>query len=96
MLAHALPSVATLEADDDRKLTAELDLARLRAQAAVVRTLSDHVERFARPEDVDGLSKQLLDEVARMGHRLSDAADAMMRSPRPWESGVFLRVEAPD
>jgi len=56
MLAHPLPSLASLESDDDRYVAAQRRLAHLRAQAAVVRTLSDHVERFARPEDIDGVA----------------------------------------
>jgi hypothetical protein len=53
MLAHTL-SLTALESNDKRQPTLELQLARLRAQVAVVRTLADHVEYLARPENADG------------------------------------------
>jgi hypothetical protein len=79
MLAH-IPSLATLEASDDRQLAADLELARLRAQMAIVRTLAEHIEHFAQPEDTGGLSEQLVDEMARLAHRLLDATTSMTRS----------------
>jgi hypothetical protein len=48
MLAH-IPSLAALESEDDDRLGAELQLARLRSQVAVVRTIADEVEHLARP-----------------------------------------------
>jgi hypothetical protein len=91
MRACSLPSLATLEANDDDRLAAELRLVRLRTQAAIVRTLSDHVERFAQPADADALSVQLIEEVAKMGQRLSEAA-ASLTPPRSRESGIFQRL----
>lgn len=58
MLSH-LPSLAALESDDDR-LGAELRLARLRSQVAVVRTVADEVEHLAQRGDADGLRAQLV------------------------------------
>jgi hypothetical protein len=89
-----LLSVATLESSDDGQLTAELRLARLRAQAAVVRTLTDHIEQLTRPGNADGLSWQLIEEMARLGCRLLEAAAWMTKSPRSEDSGVFTRRSA--
>jgi hypothetical protein len=93
MLAHTL-SFAALESNDNHPPTLELRLARLRAQVAVVRTLADHVEQFARPENAEGLSEQLIEEAARLGCRLFEAAVSMTRAPGPEESGVFARCSA--
>src|ERR1019366_3634079 len=41
-----MPSMDALESHDDGQLNAELRLARLRSQVAVVRTTADHVERL--------------------------------------------------
>jgi hypothetical protein len=78
-----IPSLATLESIDDDLLTAELRLVRLREQVAVVRTIADHVEHFAEPQNADGFSEQVLEEMARLGCRLLEAAAAMTRTPRP-------------
>jgi len=66
MLASAQPSAAILEADDDQQLSAELRLARLHAQAAVVRALADNIASCAQAEDADGLSEQLVEETVRL------------------------------
>jgi len=76
---------------DDSLLTAELRLARLRAQVAIVRTLADHIEHFVRQADAGELSSQLIEEMARLGCRLFELAAPMTRSPRAEESGVFVR-----
>jgi hypothetical protein len=94
MLAH-IPSLAALESNDNCQPIPELQLGRLRAQAAVVRTLADHIEHFARPENVDGVSEQLIEEVARLGCRLFEAAAAMTMAPGPEDGGVFARC-SPD
>jgi hypothetical protein len=88
-----LPSVATLESSGDGQLTAELRLARLRAQVAVVRTLTDHIEQLGRPGDAD-VSWQLIEEMARLGCRLLKAAAWMTRSPQSEDSGIFPRRSA--
>jgi hypothetical protein len=89
-----LPSVATLESSDDGQLTAELRLARLLAQVAVVGALTDHIEQLARPGDADGVSGQLIEEMARLGCRLLEAAAWMTRSPQSEDSGIFPRRSA--
>jgi hypothetical protein len=58
---------------------------------AVLRTLTDHIEHLARPGDADELSWQLVEEMARLGCRLLEAAARMTRSLRPEDSGVFTR-----
>ena len=66
MSAH-LPSLDALESHDDDRLRAELRLARLRSQVAVVRTIADEVEVLARAHDTDGLRAELIEEMSRLG-----------------------------
>jgi hypothetical protein len=72
MVLH-VPSLAALESRDDDRLWAELRLGRLRAQAAVVRALSDQVEHVARARDADALGAQLVEEIARLVCELLEA-----------------------
>jgi len=90
MLAH-IPSVATLESDDERRLARELRLARLRSQVAVVRAIADQVEHLSRAGDGDGLGEQLIEEMARLGCRLLEAAGSMAEPPSVEDSGIFAR-----
>jgi hypothetical protein len=91
-----IPSLATLESNDDSQLAAELELARLRAQVAIVRTLADHIEHFAQPGDTGGLSEQLIEEMARLAHRLFEATTSMTRSAHAEDSGIFARFLSSD
>ncbi len=95
MIARVLPFFSSPQPSDDCELTAERRLARLRGQVAVLRTLMDNVDHFACAEDADGLSEQLVEEMARLGCRLLEAAASMTRPPPSAQSGVFLRP-APD
>jgi hypothetical protein len=89
MLSY-IPSLAALQSNDDGRLTAELRLARLRSQVAIIRSLADHVEHLARPQDTDGLSGQLVEEMARLGCLLLETAGALTTVPPHLEdSGVF-------
>jgi hypothetical protein len=90
-----LPSIAALTSNNDGPLTAELRLAELRAQLAVVRTLADHIEHLARPGDTEGLGEQLVEEMARLGCRVLEAA-AALAGAYPEESGVFARRSSSD
>lgn len=72
-----LPSITALESNDDDRIAAELRLARLRSQVAVVRTVADHVEHFSRAADADGLGKQLVEEMTRLGLRVLEAASGL-------------------
>ena len=76
-----LPSLAALESKDDWRLGVELRLARLRAQVAAVRSIADHVDYLARAADEDGVGEQLVEEMARLGCRLVEAAGSLARSP---------------
>lgn len=44
-MSRHMPSVDALESTDDRRLDAELRLARVREQLAIVRTITDRIER---------------------------------------------------
>jgi hypothetical protein len=86
----SIPSPAALGSDEDGRLEAELRLGRLRSQAAVVRALADHVEHLSRAGDSDGIGDQLIEEMARLGCRLIEAAGTLAGS-HPEDSGVFAR-----
>ncbi len=73
---------------------AEVGLERLRAQVAVVRTLTEQIDRFARPENTDQLTEHIVEEMARLGCRLLEAAASMTRPPSAGESGVVVRPAA--
>jgi hypothetical protein len=94
MLAH-VPSLEVLESDDNGRLVAELRLARLRSQVAIVRALADYVECLAQSGDADGLSSQIIEEMARLGCRLLEAAGALAESQPPEQSGVSVRPPSP-
>jgi hypothetical protein len=79
----------------DNPLAAELRLARLRTQVAILRTLADHIDDVARPRDADGLSSQLIEEMTRLGCRLIEAAASMTSLPCSDDSGVFAQIPAP-
>jgi hypothetical protein len=89
--AFTVAELSPQPARDDSLLTAELRLARLRAQVAIVRGLADHIEHFARQADAGELSSQLIEEMARLGCRLFELAAPMTRLPRAEDSGVFVR-----
>jgi hypothetical protein len=93
MLGH-LPSLAALESNDDGPLAAELRLARLRSQAAVVRALADHVEHLSRAADADVLGAQLVEEVARLGCRLLEAAASLPGSSRARRKRYFRTIRS--
>jgi hypothetical protein len=90
MVAY-IPSLKALESDDGQ-LVAELRLTRLRSQVAVVRALADHVDYLARPADAEGLGNQVVEEMARLGCRLLEAAGAFAASPRPSNGGAHERL----
>lgn len=62
-----------------------------RIQAAVVRALLDEVERIENPRTREDITDQLVEELARLGGRLLEAASAM--TPMERTSGAYLRVE---
>ena len=74
-----ISTLDTVESDDDDARTLEHRLSELREQAAVVRTMADHVDHFAQPGNSDGFREQLIEEVTRLGCHLLEAAAAMTR-----------------
>jgi hypothetical protein len=94
IFARTLPSVTTLESDDENQLATELRLVRLRTQVAVVRTLADQIELLMSPRHVDGLSDQLMEEVATLRGRLFEAASELRKSPAQKDTEVFHRRPA--
>jgi hypothetical protein len=86
------PSIAALESRQDGPLAPEARLVNLRSQAAVVRTLADRADQLSRAADVDGLGAQMVEEMARLGCRLLDAAAALARVSPVEDSGVFSRA----
>jgi hypothetical protein len=87
MSIRHIPSLAVLEPGDDDLVNAELWFARLREQVAVVRTLADHIEQLARPGNAGSLSDQLIEEMARLGCRLFEAAASMAQAPLHQRAG---------
>jgi hypothetical protein len=96
MNAH-LPSLAALESNDDVRLAAEVRLAQLRSQAAIVHALADQVEHLSRAGDAEGLGDQMIEEMARLGCLLLETADSMASAiTRRRDSGIFARVFGTD
>jgi hypothetical protein len=81
MFARTLLPLTTFPSNDHGQLPAALRLARLRTEVAVVRSLADHIERLASPRQVDGVSEQLIEEMARLGRLLSEAAGEVTTAP---------------
>jgi hypothetical protein len=76
-----LPSLSALESLDDDRLAAELRLARVRSQAAVVRALADHAEHLGLTADIEAVGEQLIEETARLRCRILELAGSPS-SPR--------------
>jgi hypothetical protein len=89
MPAHIL-SLVTLESGNDTQASAK-HLGRLRSHAALIRALADEVEWLSRVGDAEGLSHQLIEEMARLGCRLLETAGTLAGSRPPEDSGVFAR-----
>jgi hypothetical protein len=85
-------SSVALPACDDGGSGLGLRLARVRTQAAVIRTLADHVEALSRDGDASAIADQLIEEMARLGCRLLETAGALAGSAPPEDSGVFTRL----
>lgn len=86
------PSLATLASADDRRLDAELRLARLRTRVAAIRAIADQAERLSRAADVENVGEQLIKEMARLGCQLIEAAGLLAEAPPPGCSGIFART----
>jgi hypothetical protein len=86
------PSGAALESGQRGLFAAAPQLVNLRSQVAVVRTLADQVEQLSRAADFDGPGAQMVEEMARLGCRLIDAAAALADASQLEDSGVFKRA----
>jgi hypothetical protein len=95
MVKH-IPSLDVSRPDDDRWLDADLRLARLRSQLAAVRALSSRIDHLTSAEHAVSLGGQVIEEIARLGCRLLEAAASLTEVPRPEASGVFIRRSAID
>ena len=88
------PALAVLESKDNRRLAAGLRRAPLRTQAAAIRGVAGHAERLARAADVAGREAQLVEEMARLGSLLLEAAVALTKLPGPTDGALLARCAA--
>ena len=86
------PAADRLAANDNGQATHRL--ARLRAQAAVVRTLADHVDHFSPLGGAADLSEQLIEEMARLGCGLLDAAASMASENGFFAAAISSEIES--
>jgi hypothetical protein len=84
-----IASLSSLDSDDGGPLVADLRLARVRAQVAVLRTLLDRADYLARPGETPLVDEQLVEEIARLGCRLLEAAASLVEPQRAGESGAL-------
>jgi hypothetical protein len=91
MFKPGLPGVKALESNDDHQHSAEVRLARLRTEVAVVRTLADQIELLVRPRHAEGVRDQLVEELARLGCLLFETAAELTNPPTAEDSGIFPR-----
>jgi hypothetical protein len=87
MLSH-IPSLATLDANDDELFAAELRFGRFRSQVAVLRRLADEVEQLGPPREFDTSGQELMEEITQLGCRFLQATRPSAWSPRPEDSSV--------
>jgi hypothetical protein len=85
-----LPSLSALESGDSGRLSAELLLARLKSDATVVLTLAD-AAALANARRAEGLLDPIIEEMARLGCRLLEAAGALAKSTRLEDNARFTR-----
>ncbi len=88
MLSH-IPFLASPH--DGGYLPLEGRCQRVRSQVAIIRALADHAEALSRAVDADAVADQLVEEMARLGCRVLEAAAALAMPPPPEDSGVFAR-----
>jgi hypothetical protein len=87
------PSLNALCANDDSLLAEELGVVAAKHQIAIVRTLTDELERcLMRRGAVSAIRAQIVHELARLGCRSLEIAAAMTDEPLDVEeaSGVHL------
>jgi len=77
-----LATLAVRESKDDARLAVEAQLKRVRTQIAAVRAVADHAEQLAQAAAVDRLTDQMVEEMARLGCRLLEAAVSLADATR--------------
>jgi len=77
-----LATLAIPPSKDDGRLAVEAQLKRVRTQVAAVRAVADHAEQLAQAAAVDRLTEQLVEEMARLGCRLLEAAVSLADATR--------------
>ena len=78
--------------DAERRRLAAIAIRILGSQADADDVLQEAWLRLSRAEDVDGLGAQMVEEMARLGCRLLDAAAALAGVSPVEDSGVFKRA----
>jgi hypothetical protein len=58
----------------------------------VVRALADRIEHLSRAGDADEIGDQLIEEMARLGCRLLEAAGSLAGATHLEDSGTFARA----
>jgi hypothetical protein len=82
MMLTVLATLAIPPSKDDGRLAVEAQLKRVRTQVAAVRAVADHAEQLAQAAAVDRLTEQLVEEMARLGCRLLEAAVSLADATR--------------
>jgi hypothetical protein len=77
-----LATLAIREPQGDARLAADARLKHVRTQVAAVRAVVDHAEQVAQAAAVDALTEQLVEEMARLGCRLLEAAVSLADAAR--------------
>jgi type II secretory pathway component PulM len=81
-----LATLAVREPKSDAPRAVEAQLKHVRTQAAAVRAVADHAEQLARAATIDRITEELVEEMARLGCRLLEAAVSLAdaaRRPEP-------------
>lgn len=78
-----LPSIEALLSGDDRLLHQELGGLAVRRQTAVVRALLDQLECLSPLSAIEGLRAQLVEELARLGCTMLEAAASLSSTTEP-------------
>jgi hypothetical protein len=83
-----LPTLRALQTSGDERLREELCLLAVREQVAVVRAFADELERLTSQGSVRGLCEQLVEELARLGCRILEAAATASRVEHATPTGT--------
>ncbi len=87
-----LPSVEALTSGDDRLLHQELGGLAVRRQTAVVRALLDQMECLSALSAIEGLRAQLVEELARLGCTILEAAATLSSQTEPAPASGTLAI----